>query len=274
MLQSFLSSGNLFLEREESIVLFFGDGVCVAGLSGEDRPRVELPLALSCRPDGFAEVAVTETSPAALLDEALEPFLRRLCFLHLQVNPHERRAVAAFAVTATEALRGAVCRVLLRLRCPGVALTYSPQMVALALGQPTALVVERGGGEVRVAAVVGGALAAGALAFVRAEGGAEEAAALGAAAARAVACSPLDARLALVRQLAVTGADGEAVAAAVQAGAAPGLRAHVALAASPFGETSLAWLGCSLLGSVLHKRNLPLALLRRAEDMEQLGQIG
>jgi hypothetical protein len=277
MLQSFLSSGNLFFEREESIVLFIGDGACIAGLSGEDRPRVSLPLALSCRPAGFAEVVVTEASPAAQLDEALEPFLRRLCFSHLQVNVHERKAVLVFPVTATEALREAVCRVLLRLRSPGVALASSAQAAALALGLPTALVVERGGGEVRVVPVVEGAVAPGAMAFAQAEGGGDEAAAVAAAAARAVACSAVDARLALVSHLvpiSSSSAEREGLVACVRAGAAEELKSHVVAVADPYGGVSLAWLGGSLLGSVLHKKHAPLGVLKRAEDMQQLGQIG
>ncbi len=270
VLQSLLPSVNVFLEREESIVLLLSDDECVAGLSGEDRPRLSLPLVLRRSPDGFMEETVTEAAPAHVLDEALEPFMRRLSFSLLQANVHERKAVVCFPVTASEGLRGAVCRVLFKLRCPGIVVATSSVACLLPLGLRTALVVEQGGGEVRFVPVLEGALAAGAMTFARSDDSEEE---LAKAAARAVASSPLDTRLGLVSHVVACGVAGDRAAQWLRSALPEGLKTHVAIVASPFGGQSLAWLGSSILGSTLHKKHAPVTVLRKAEDLTQLGQL-
>ncbi len=268
VLQSLLPSVNVFLEREESIVLVLSDGVVVAGLSGEDRPRLSVPL-LRRSPDGFAEEAVAEAAPPHVLDEALEPFVRRLCFSLLQANVHERKTVVALPVTASEGLRAALCRVLFRLRCPGVVLATTSVMSLLPLGLRTALVVEWGAGEVRFVPVQEGAVAAGALAFARPDDDKGE---LGRAAARAVAATPVDTRVALVSHVVVCGVERDKVEQWLRQALPEGLRGCVRSVAFPFGETSLAWLGGSILGSTLHKKQAATTVLRRAEDLVELGQ--
>jgi actin-related protein len=243
MLQQFLSSGNLFLEREESVVLSFAESECVAGLSGEERPRVTMALS--------AELAHDEA--------ALERFVRRLVFSSLLVNLNERKVLLCFGVTASDVLRSALCRILVKLRCPGVAFAANAVAALIPLGLRSGLVIEMADGStVCVAPVTDGGVALGSVQIEQLED-------VERAVSRAISASPVDLRLELVQHVVVLGNKlKKHVSLESIKGAVPdGLKPHVNLVKSPF--ENLAWIGGSIIGSTLHKKSAGVPVLKGEE---------
>ena len=246
MLQQFLSSGNLF-EREESIVVYFDEleDRCVAGLSGEDRPRV----------------CVSPLPPCLLSDPVvLEPFLRTLFFSSLLVNVSERRCLFCvdFASGTGEAARALLSRVLAKLRCPALAFLSAPLAACVALGLKTALVLHGSGAALPVTE---GALALGTVVLAQPD---DE---MAKSAARAVANSPLDLRLALVQNVVLLGVKNFTAEQLRQA-LPEGLREHAKFVKNPFGGQSLPWLGSSIVGTTLNKKSAGVPVIKGEEMMK------
>jgi hypothetical protein len=251
MLQQFLSSGNLFLEREESVVLYFSEKECVAGLSGEDRPRLIVALPSNVASD----------------EGVLERFLRRLVFSSLLVNLNERKALVCLGLGCSdESFRSLLCRVLVKLRCPGVAFITSCVAALLPLGLSTALVLEFTDA-LCVAPVTEGGVALGAVQLAQLDDN------VGHVFARAVAASPVDLRLELVSHVIVLGTQRERVTLeSLREGLPEGLMPHINLVTNPFGRTSLAWLGSSIAGSTLHKKSAGVVVMK-GEELKELGAL-
>lgn len=283
VLQKYLSVGNLFLEKEESVVVYFSGNSCYAGFSGEERPRVTLHnVSYSYCVDGVSSQVLhidTCNDPVAIA-LAMEPFLRDLFFRRLHASPLERKCVLCTDLHATtDFFLQSVSSVLLeKMRCPAVAFLSSSLAACFSLQQPTVLWIQRTPRETCVIPMVQWGALVGNMAFVVEE---EENSAdyLAKEIARCLMQCPIDTRSVLASNMVIVNRNAqeeEQVFSALKKNLPQGVGEKVHKLGNPFGKAApLAWVGASIFGTTLSKKTpaTEALLVRKGQQVAQLGQI-